>query len=201
MEISYELAIEHGANVAFLHGILTQKAVNNKITISQTELVELSGMSERTVRNILAKLIDLSLIKCIRKGKENTYQVRPLEVDSAGQQPEREPKQPYGAEAIVMLTPTEYAALIKDFGESKIKDYIERMEIQYHRSGKPYGDYNYMIRDWIKKDQNRPAYGKRKGRKKGGSLKKQEMQNIGQYLDAVEFFETDRQDQKKGDGE
>ena len=192
LEISYQLAKDYGGNVAFLHGILIHKAINNEVTITEKELVELTGISERTVRNIISKLIEISQIECIRKGKSNTYRVKPLEGELT-QHPDCEPKQPYGAESIVEMTPTQYEKLVKMHGEAKIKDYIERAEVQYHRDGKLLHDYAYIIHRWIAEDKNKPTYQPPKN--KNGSLKEEEIENIDKYIQLVNLHYK----RKKGD--
>lgn len=199
--LNIDLVKTHGVMVGYIYSILK---INS--SISRDELANLCNTSVSTIKRTINYMVDQKIINRIESsGKENTYQVIPLEGEQVEQPPkQREPKQPYGDEGLVTLTQTEYKKLIKEFGTKHVHEYIKRMEEEYHRSGKIYSDCYFMLRKWILEDKKNPAY-RRQGHKKTyakGGIREQEMQNIDQYQATIELFTIDNvNDDKKGDEE
>lgn len=153
ISVSLDIACKYGCDVAMIYGLICECEQNGE-TLTNKFIAKTLHMSTRSATNNIKKLIDLDLIQCITvPGKENVYKnnIQPKI------QPPKDPKVPYGAEQIVKMTEKEYSALVEEYGEEKIAEYIKRMESYYHSSGKTYSDYAYKIREWIEADKNRPA--------------------------------------------
>lgn len=185
--LNTDLVKTHGVMVGYIYSILK---INS--SISRDELANLCNTSVSTIKRTINYMIEQKIINRIESvGKENTYQVIPLEGEQAAHQhPDCDPKQPYGKEGIVMLTKKEYAALIKKHGERKTKDYIDRIEEEYHRSGRIYHDCAYIINKWIEQDKKSPAPWRErqelKKHRKGDSMIEQEKRSVDKYLALVE---------------
>lgn len=59
----------------------------------------------------------------------------------------------YGEYKHVRLTDEQYSRLTADFGETKIADYIRRVDEYCQQHGKSYKDYNLTIRNWIRNER------------------------------------------------
>ena len=55
----------------------------------------------------------------------------------------------------VFLKITEYNHLLTKFGEDKTNEYIERLSIYLHKTGKEYASHYHTILDWISKDEEK----------------------------------------------
>ncbi len=58
----------------------------------------------------------------------------------------------YGEYKHVLLTDEQHSKLVEDFGESRIKDYIKRVDEYCEQYGKSYKNYSLTIRNWLNKD-------------------------------------------------
>ena len=67
------------------------------------------------------------------------------------------PRKKYGEYKHVLLTDEQYERLVKDFGETTVKQYIQEVDeyVQMHDS--PYQDYNLTIRKYIRRNNPEPA--------------------------------------------
>lgn len=67
------------------------------------------------------------------------------------------PRKKYGEYKHVLLTDEQYERLVKDFGETTVKQYIQAVDeyVQMHDS--PYQDYNLTIRKYIRTDKSPPT--------------------------------------------
>lgn len=67
------------------------------------------------------------------------------------------PRKKYGEYKHVLLTNEQYERLVKDFGETTVKQYIQAVDeyVQMHDS--PYQDYNLTIRKYIRRNNPEPA--------------------------------------------
>lgn len=70
----------------------------------------------------------------------------------------------YGRYGNVVLSEAEYTALAADFGESIVRDYIERLGLHMKSTGKAYGSHEATIRRWIREDA-----GKKREQKKAAA--------------------------------
>ncbi|MDE6148590.1 MAG: hypothetical protein K2F81_00630 [Ruminococcus sp.] len=61
-------------------------------------------------------------------------------------------KHKYGEFKHVLLSDDQYSSLIRDFGESKTREYIKRVDEYCEQYGKSYKNYSLTIRKWISKD-------------------------------------------------
>lgn len=66
--------------------------------------------------------------------------------------PPKSVKKKFGEYGNVSLTDEQYSQLVKDYGESVMNDYIQRMDEYIQMKGKKYKDFNLALRNWIKKD-------------------------------------------------
>lgn len=66
--------------------------------------------------------------------------------------PPKSLKKKFGEYGNVSLTDEQYSQLVKDYGESVMNDYIQRMDEYIQMKGKKYKDFNLALRNWIKKD-------------------------------------------------
>ena len=54
----------------------------------------------------------------------------------------------------VLLTDEQYESLVKDLGETKVAEYIRKVDEYCEQYGKSYKNYSLTIRKWINKDQS-----------------------------------------------
>lgn len=94
----------------------------------------------------------------------------------------------YGERKKVALTDDEYQKLCEKFGESVVKDYIHRIELNRAKNGKYYPDYAAAIEDWIEHDDREI---KKKQTCKDKPISSQKRKKIDKYLDGVNVFEDD----------
>lgn len=66
--------------------------------------------------------------------------------------PPKSVKKTFGEYSNISLTDDQYQQLVRDYGESVINDYIQRMDEYIQMKGKKYKDFNLALRNWIKKD-------------------------------------------------
>lgn len=59
----------------------------------------------------------------------------------------------FGKYQNVLLTQKEKDALVDIVGEYKLQEYIDRLDKYCEKSGKKYGNYDLVIRDWINQDE------------------------------------------------
>lgn len=62
----------------------------------------------------------------------------------------------YGEYLHVKLTDEQYQKLLTDYSESKISEYIKKVDEYCQQNGKSYKDYNLTIRNWLSKDKSEP---------------------------------------------
>lgn len=53
----------------------------------------------------------------------------------------------------VLLTDTQYSKLVKDYGEKRALEYINKVDSYCQQNGKEYNDYNLTIRKWLEEDK------------------------------------------------
>lgn len=58
----------------------------------------------------------------------------------------------YGEYKHVLLTEEQHSRLLNDLGETKLNEYIKRVDEYVQMKGKSYKDYNLVIRNWFKND-------------------------------------------------
>lgn len=64
----------------------------------------------------------------------------------------KEQRSKYGEYKHVLLTGTQYARLVKEFGAKKTDEYIRKVDEYCQQSGKSYNDYNLTIRKFMRDD-------------------------------------------------
>lgn len=67
------------------------------------------------------------------------------------------PRKKYGEYKHVLLNDEQYERLIKDFGETTVKQYIQAVDEYVQQKGETYQDYNLTIRKFIRRDNPEPA--------------------------------------------
>lgn len=72
--------------------------------------------------------------------------------DKPSPAPPKSVKKTFGEYNNISLTDDQYQQLVRDYGESVINDYIQRMDEYIQMKGKKYKDFNLALRNWIKKD-------------------------------------------------
>lgn len=72
--------------------------------------------------------------------------------DKPSPAPPKSVKKTFGEYSNISLTDDQYQQLVRDYGESVINDYIQRMDEYIQMKGKKYKDFNLALRNWIKKD-------------------------------------------------
>ena len=93
--------------------------------------------------------IDKDIDKDIDKEKEIDINKR---TDKPSPAPPKSVKKTFGEYSNISLTDDQYQQLVRDYGESVINDYIQRMDEYIQMKGKKYKDFNLVLRNWIKKD-------------------------------------------------
>lgn len=79
-------------------------------------------------------------------------------------------KHKYGEFKHVLLSDEQYSSLIRDFGESKTREYIKRVDEYCEQYGKSYKNYSLTIRKWINKDGERNGNIRNHEESKGNSF-------------------------------
>ena len=64
----------------------------------------------------------------------------------------KEQRSKYGEYKHVLLTGTQYARLVKEFGANKTDEYIRKVDEYCQQTGKSYNDYNLTIRKFMRDD-------------------------------------------------
>lgn len=64
----------------------------------------------------------------------------------------KEQRSKYGEYKHVLLTGTQYARLVKEFGAKKTDEYIRKVDEYCQQTGKSYNDYNLTIRKFMRDD-------------------------------------------------
>lgn len=152
------LVKKYGWNVAGIYSVLLECCTSPiyEVAITHAKISDMCGMPVMTVRRTIAKLENVGLIERIATVRNvNVYKVVPIVHDRVHQQSDSddEPKQLYGQYQHVLLSATEYQALVQEFGDYKIKKYIQKVDDYCQQNGKLYSDYAFTIRKWIKEDQ------------------------------------------------
>jgi hypothetical protein len=62
-------------------------------------------------------------------------------------------KHKYGEFKHVLLTDEQHEALVNDYGEQKLDEYIRKVDEYCEQTGKKYKNYLLTIRNWIRKDK------------------------------------------------
>ena len=94
----------------------------------------------------------------VRLGKDRLGKVRSDKgsankgTDKPSPAPPKSVKKTFGEYSNISLTDDQYQQLVRDYGESVINDYIQRMDEYIQMKGKKYKDFNLALRNWIKKD-------------------------------------------------
>lgn len=69
------------------------------------------------------------------------------------QKADSEPKTKYGEYKHVLLTGTQYANLVKEFGVKTADEYIQKVDEYCQQNGKTYKDYNLTVRKFMREDK------------------------------------------------
>ena len=80
-----------------------------------------------------------------------------IEKEKDKEKKEKTTRHKHGDYHNVLLTDMEYGRLIADFGELKIKEYIQKVDEYCQQYGKRYSDYNLTIRKWLRNDKQTPV--------------------------------------------
>lgn len=88
----------------------------------------------------------------LRKIKRVPLKKRPRKKASTS----KPPRKKYGEYKHVLLTDEQYERLVKDFGETTVKQYIQAVDEYVQQKGETYQDYNLTIRKFIRRDNPEP---------------------------------------------
>lgn len=122
--------------------ILDENMVYQTVTECQTVGIPLVDKRDTQVR--LGK---------VRSGKDRSDKGSADKgTDKPSPAPPKSVKKTFGEYSNILLTDDQYQQLVRDYGESVINDYIQRMDEYIQMKGKKYKDFNLALRNWIKKD-------------------------------------------------
>lgn len=85
-------------------------------------------------------------------GVSSTYRGRIVDVSSSQNKNNKQIKHKHGEYKHVLLTDEQYQKLQEDLGESKLAEYIKKVDEYCQQYGKTYEDYNLTIRKWFDED-------------------------------------------------
>lgn len=196
--LPFELLADESLTVsdAVVYAVLLDACVNElSCTIALASIVELSGLSNRTVHYCLDRLEQCEYIEREHTGRETIYRladiiglkrqkakpaIRQTKLSPEPEQGQQEIKLLYGDYKNVALTVTQFDKLMQDFGEQKTIEYIRKLDEYAHEHGKQYNDCNFTIRKWIAEDNKRQSA--------IDDVKRQEFAEIDEYLALVNKF-------------
>lgn len=190
-----DLATEYGYTVAGIYARMLNECEPPDYTFSmpQNLLAKKFGVSERNFRTVLKKLEDIKIVEQIHTaGGTTVYKVIPIVNARVHQKSDSEGdiRKVYGHYGHVRLSAHEYAELVKEFDEQKIKNYIRNIDEWCEQNEKTFPNYEATIRKWIREDKETKIE-KRKSKKKkyGSSMSPEELES---YLSlGMRFIEDD----------
>ena len=122
------------------------------------QLAELGSLS--TLINRLEKSTDRNEASADRLDKltaEIPAQTTPpkpkKQVSQKADSKQSEPRTKYGEYKHVLLTGTQYANLVKEFGVKTADEYIQKVDEYCQQNGKTYKDYNLTVRKFMREDK------------------------------------------------
>jgi DNA replication protein DnaD len=143
-----------------------QQSNNNQITINQQSDNSQSTINQQSNNNQITIKQECKE----RKEEKECKESKEWEEGSAAKPPQppapekkkKEVKHKYGEYSHVRLTDMQYSKLIEEYGESRIKLYIKKVDEYCQQHGKSYKDYNLTIRNWMNKDNVQKVNGQSK---------------------------------------
>lgn len=163
------------ASDAVVYAVLLDACTDTlNCTMALSAVIELSGLSDKTVRRCLIRLEQYEYIEIEHTGRESTYRLadiiglkrqkqKPIirqsrHAPDVPVEPEQqqELKLRYGKYQNVMLSIDEFDSLVTDFGNQKAISYIQKCDEYCQQTGKSYADYAVTIRKWIAEDAHKP---------------------------------------------
>lgn len=167
-------------------------------TMALSAVIELSGLSDKTVRRCLSRLEQYEYIEIEHTGRESTYKLadiiglkrqkqKPIirqsrhAPDVPAEPEQQELKLRYGQFQTVELTMEQFDRLVSDFGETKALAYIKKCDEYSHEHSKQYPDCDFTIRKWIAEDSE-------KARAKQQGMSDKEYKKMQDYLSLANRF-------------
>mgnify|MGYP004631204353 CR=1 FL=1 len=89
-----------------------------------------------------------------------------------------EPRAKYGEYKHVLLTGTQYANLVKEFGVKTADEYIQKVDEYCQQNGKTYKDYNLTVRKFMREDKVKLT---KNSAESGGGVHSYDVEKILQY--------------------
>lgn len=147
------------------------------------QLAELGSLS--TLINRLEKSTDRNEASADRLDKltaEIPAQTAPSkpkkQVSKKADSKQSEPRAKYGEYKHVLLTGTQYANLVKEFGVKTADEYIQKVDEYCQQKGKTYKDYNLTVRKFMREDKVKLT---KNSAESGGGVHSYDVEKILQY--------------------
>ncbi len=143
------------------------------------QLAELGSLS--TLINRLEKSTDRNEASADRLDKltAETAPSKPKkQVSKKADSKQSEPRAKYGEYKHVLLTGTQYANLVKEFGVKTTDEYIQKVDEYCQQNGKTYKDYNLTVRKFMREDKAKLT---KSSTESGGGVHSYDVEKILQY--------------------
>lgn len=147
------------------------------------QLAELGSLS--TLINRLEKSTDRNEASADRLDKltaEIPAQTAPpkskKQVSKKTDSKQSEPRAKYGEYKHVLLTGTQYANLVEEFGVKTADEYIQKVDEYCQQNGKTYKDYNLTVRKFMREDKVKLT---KNSAESGGGVHSYDVEKILQY--------------------
>lgn len=204
IDLPVELMQICGVSAACVYAVLSDKSNEDGIcNLSRNEIAKITGLKNRTIPDLIAKLEVLGIIeRQYNPGYATTYHVTNI---FPAEQPEEVPAEParqseqrhpaelkngckyYGEYGWISLTDKEYTELVSEYGKRTVDTVIAEID-NNREANKQYlppavrpGAYGKAyIKDWLRKDE------KRKNKGKKDIIREQETREVDKYLDLVD---------------
>ena len=189
------------SELARITGRCLKSIINAVKRLIQLKLINKAPKQQRTETNsfIVVKVLD------DKKKDRSVTAEQPAPISESVQiqpEPEKPKKKKYGNHGRIRLTDEEYSSLIADFGEEKVSEYIQKADDYSKDKNRWYNNNAQTIRQWLEEDKNKPSpsndnwYGyktqkmrARKAYMMNDDVKRQEMEEIDEYLSLVNNFD------------
>ena len=132
-------------------------------TLEKLEMIEIKSNNKYSVISVINwASYQLSTEKVTTKEQQSNNKVTSKEQQSNTDKKvnkvnkDNKVKNTFGEYANVKLSTDEYESLVLEYGEQKIKEYIDKVDLGVQSKGYKYKDFKATIKAWIKKDGDGP---------------------------------------------
>ena len=153
--------------------------LNAEVEDKRIQLGELGSLS--TLISRLEKSTDRNEASADRLDKltAETAPSKPKkQVSKKADSKQSEPRAKYGEYKHVLLTGTQYANLVKEFGVKTTDEYIQKVDEYCQQNGKTYKDYNLTVRKFMREDKAKLT---KSSTESGGGVHSYDVEKILQY--------------------